>query len=192
MTTSPITCSRSLHLVDLENLVGDPRADAEVALDTFHEYLDAARWDASDHLIVARNPWLMTKIAFDLPTACSRHAAHGRDGADTMLLSLAPPELVVKRYGVSSWGVATASSSAGPRSCTSTASRSMSWHGPTDARPASTGSGAPSSRPAPPMSCSQPDGCRSSGRGPGAAPIQACRVHHPWYTGSHAPSAPGQ
>ena len=99
MTTSPITSRRSLHLVDLENLVGDPRAGAAVALDTFDAYLDAAHWSAGDHLIVACNPWLMTKIAFDLPTACSKHAAHGRDGADTMLLSLAPPELVVKRYG---------------------------------------------------------------------------------------------
>ncbi len=41
----------------------------------------------------------MTKIAFDLPVECSRHAVHGHDGADIMLLSLAPPELVVKRYG---------------------------------------------------------------------------------------------
>ena len=99
MTTSPITSRRSLHLVDLENLVGDPRAGAAVALDTFDAYLDAAHWSAGDHLIVACNPWLMTKIAFDLPTACSKHAAHDRDGADTMLLALAPPELVVKRYG---------------------------------------------------------------------------------------------
>jgi hypothetical protein len=35
MTTSPLTSSRSLHLVDLENLVGDPRANADRALDTF-------------------------------------------------------------------------------------------------------------------------------------------------------------
>ena len=99
MTITSITSRRSLHLVDLENLVGDPRAEASAALEVFGEYLDAAHWEAGDHLIVACNPWLMTKIAFDLPTACSKHAAHGRDGADVMLLSLAPPELVVKRYG---------------------------------------------------------------------------------------------
>jgi len=99
MTTSSNTSSRSLHLVDLENLVGDPRADAVPALDTFRGYLAAAHWHEGDHLIVACNPWLMTKIAFDLPSACSKHAVHGRDGADIMLLSLAPPELVVKRYG---------------------------------------------------------------------------------------------
>jgi len=50
-------------------------------------------------VIVATNPWLMGRIAFDLPVATNRHAVHGHDGADIMLLSLAPPELVVKRYG---------------------------------------------------------------------------------------------
>ena len=99
MTTSSITSQRSLHLVDLENLVRDPRADAAPALDTFAAYLELAQWELGDHVIVATNPWLMARIAFDLPVTCSMHAVHGRDGADTMLLSLAPPQHVVKRYG---------------------------------------------------------------------------------------------
>ena len=99
MTTSSGTSHSTLHLVDLENLLGDPRAEADVALATFSAYLDVAGWQADDHVILATNPWLMTKIAFDLPVPASRHAVHGRDGADTMLLSLAPTELVVKRYG---------------------------------------------------------------------------------------------
>jgi len=99
MTTSSIVSLRSLHLVDLENLVGDPRAEAEPALATFAEYLDTSKWQPGDHVILATNPWLMAKIAFDLPVSASRHAVHGHDGADIMLLSLAPPELVVKRYG---------------------------------------------------------------------------------------------
>jgi hypothetical protein len=98
MTTSSITSRRSLHLVDLENLVGDPRSEAAPALDTFAAYLELAHWLPGDHVIVATNPWLMAKIAFDLPAATNRHAVHGHDGADIMLLSLAPPELVVKRY----------------------------------------------------------------------------------------------
>jgi hypothetical protein len=98
MTTSSITSKRSLHLVDLENLVGDPRAEGALALDTFRAFLEISRWEAGDHLIVASNPWLMAKVAFDLPRASSLHAVHGRDGADIMLLSLAPPELVIKRY----------------------------------------------------------------------------------------------
>lgn len=101
MTTSSSspTSLRTLHLLDLENLLGDPRADAERALAMFADYLDVARWQPGDHVILATNPWLMTKIAFDLPVECNRHAVHGRDGADTMLLSLAPAEVVTKRYG---------------------------------------------------------------------------------------------
>lgn len=99
MSTSSDITGRTLHLVDLENLVGDPRAEAEPALGTFTAYLELAHWEEGDHVILATNPWLMARIAFDLPVQCSRHAVHGRDGADTMLLSLAPPEHVVKRYG---------------------------------------------------------------------------------------------
>jgi hypothetical protein len=87
-----------LHLVDLENLLGDPRAERHSALTTFRTYLQVAKWDLSDHVILATNPWLMSKIAFDVTVPSSCHAVHGRDGADTMLLALAPAELVVKRY----------------------------------------------------------------------------------------------
>jgi hypothetical protein len=101
MTTSSIasSTSRSLHLVDLENLLGDPRAEASSALATFGAYLEVSSWQPDDHVILATNPWLMAKIAFDLPVAANAHAVHGSDGADTMLLALAPAELVVKRYG---------------------------------------------------------------------------------------------
>lgn len=97
MSTS--SASRSLHLVDLENLIGDPHTATTTALATFDTYLEVARWRTGDHVIVATNPWLMARIAFDLPESASRHAAHGPDGADLMLLALAPPELVAKRYG---------------------------------------------------------------------------------------------
>jgi hypothetical protein len=96
VTTS--STSRTLHLVDLENLLGDPRANASDALAKLDAYLEVAHWHADDHVILATNPWLMGKIAFDLPVPVSAHAVHGHDGADMMLLSLAPPELVVKRY----------------------------------------------------------------------------------------------
>lgn len=94
MTTS----LRTLHLLDLENLLGDPRAGADRALATFAEYLDVARWQPGDHVVVASNPGLMAKVVFDLPVPASAHTARGPDGADLMLLSLAPPELVATRY----------------------------------------------------------------------------------------------
>jgi hypothetical protein len=49
-------------------------------------------------VIVASNPWLGYEVALDLPVPANVHWAHGHDGADIMLLSLAPPELTV-RFG---------------------------------------------------------------------------------------------
>ena len=97
LTTSP-TDRRSLHLVDLENLVGDPRAQGPIVRQTFAEYLRVAGWQTGDQVLVASNPWLISEVCFDLPVACNVHAVHGHDGADVMLLSNAPPELVAKRY----------------------------------------------------------------------------------------------
>jgi hypothetical protein len=133
-----------VHLVDLENLLGDPRANTDAALATFGAYLEVAHWSVDDHVIIATNPWLMTKIAFDLPVPASRHAVHGRDGADTMLLSLAPVELVVKRYGrlVIVCRAVTASSPAGRALCATGVYRSTSSLAPTVARRASTSSAA--------------------------------------------------
>jgi hypothetical protein len=99
MTTSSITSRRSLHLVDLENLVGDPFAPCALTLAAFDDYLALAGWEPGDHVIVASNRHLMGKVAFDLPVPCNTHAVSGRDAADLMLLSLAPPELVARRYG---------------------------------------------------------------------------------------------
>jgi hypothetical protein len=99
MTSSTTSSTlRTLHLVDLENLIGDPHADAPTALATFAAYLDVARWLPDDHVIIATNPWMMGKIVFDLPVPASPHAVHGHDGADLMLLSLSPPEWVAKRF----------------------------------------------------------------------------------------------
>lgn len=90
---------RSLHLVDIENLVGDPRADAAVVLDAFDRYLSAARWSAGDHMVVAANPGLLAKVMYDLPVAANVHCAPGCDGADTKLLAAVTPHTIAARYG---------------------------------------------------------------------------------------------
>jgi hypothetical protein len=98
-TSSNISSShRTLHLVDLENLVGDPRADAATALATLDSFLELAQWQHHDHVILASNPALISRVMYDLPVPASIHCARGDDGADVMLLSLAPTELVAKRY----------------------------------------------------------------------------------------------
>jgi hypothetical protein len=92
------TSGRTLHVVDLENLIGDPRATGAVAHDTLHRYLDAAGHIDGDHVILASNPGLVAEVAFRLDVPCSLHACKGIDGADTMLLALASPEFVARRY----------------------------------------------------------------------------------------------
>jgi hypothetical protein len=89
---------RSLHLVDIENLVGDPRADAAVVLDTFDRYLAAAQWSAADHMVVAANPGLMEKVIFDLPVPANKHCAPGPHGADGKLLDAVTPHTIAIRY----------------------------------------------------------------------------------------------
>src|SRR4051794_1999563 len=81
------TGTRTLHLVDIENLVGDPKAPAVAVLAALHDYLTLAGWREGDQVILAANPGLLANVAFDLPITCNTHAVRGTDGADLMLLS---------------------------------------------------------------------------------------------------------
>ena len=88
---------RTLHLVDLENLLGDRRKD-EVAIEGLHHYLALARWTKGDHMIVAADPQIVRQIGFDEPVPWNLHATRGDDAADVMLLAHAPVELIARRY----------------------------------------------------------------------------------------------
>lgn len=56
--TTPIS-SRTLHLVDLENLCGDPCAPGAVARAVLDEYLHVAGWRPGDHVRIAANGGLL-------------------------------------------------------------------------------------------------------------------------------------
>jgi hypothetical protein len=88
---------RTLHLVDLENLLGDQRRE-RCAVDGFRHYLELARWSPGDQVIVASHPEIVGQIGFAHPVPCNLDATVGNDAADVMLLSLAPVELVARRY----------------------------------------------------------------------------------------------
>ena len=96
--TTTLTATRTLHLVDIENLVGDPKAPTVVVLDVLDRYLDVAGHRDGDHVVIAANPGLMAKVAFDLPVPCNVHAARGENGADLVLLAQAEPSRVAARY----------------------------------------------------------------------------------------------
>jgi hypothetical protein len=93
------TKSRTLHLVDLENLLGDRRTDAAAARAGLVHYLRIARWQPGDHVVVAAHHEIVKAFAFDKPVPCSVHAVCGPDAADDRLLAEAPAERVGDRYG---------------------------------------------------------------------------------------------
>ena len=86
---------RSLHLVDIENLVGEPtswRPDRIRA--TFDAYLQTAIWRPGDTLVVAANPSFMKMLVFDLIGMAHRPlCAWGKDAADQLLLSAVPADV---------------------------------------------------------------------------------------------------
>ncbi len=86
---------RSLHLVDIENLVGEPtswRPDRIRA--TFDAYLQTANWRPCDSLVIAANPSFMKMLAFDLVGMAHRAlCAWGKDAADQLLLGAVPADV---------------------------------------------------------------------------------------------------
>ncbi len=96
--TTTLTTTRTLHLVDIENLVGNPFASKRDALDALDRYLELAGYRDGDQIVVAANPGLIREIGFDLTLPCSLHAARGDDGADLILLAQAEPGWVAARF----------------------------------------------------------------------------------------------
>lgn len=89
---------RTLHLVDLENVVGDPFPDVAVARAALLDCLERTGWQDGDHVCVAGNPWVLTPIAFDPPVPMRALPARGVDGADLALLATADARFVARRF----------------------------------------------------------------------------------------------
>jgi hypothetical protein len=91
--------TRTLHLIDIENLLGGPHATGADALETLDDYLDAARWQHGDLVYIAANPHLVERFAWDVPVDANVRTAVGADGADLVLLAQCAPEFVARRAG---------------------------------------------------------------------------------------------
>jgi hypothetical protein len=91
---------RSIHLVDIENLVGEPTSWRPNRIRaTFDAYLQTATWRPGDTLVVAANPSFMKLFAFDLAGMAHRPlCAWGKDAADKLLLGAVPAD-VGARFG---------------------------------------------------------------------------------------------
>jgi hypothetical protein len=92
--------ARALHLVDLENLLGESHrlAECEDVRWAVSCYCRAADWRTGDLVVVATNPKLMAKICFELPDGWQKVARWGDDGADRALLARAATTFVEHRF----------------------------------------------------------------------------------------------
>ena len=90
---------RTLHLIDLENLLGDPWATGPRVGWALEQYFEVSGWREGDLVYVAANPHLVKEFCFDQTVGWRVHAAQGCDGADLALLAHAAPEFVARRAG---------------------------------------------------------------------------------------------
>ena len=100
-TSQYATPKRTLHVVDIENLLGDPFfSDMGAAQKTFERYQFAAEWREGDLMLVAASRWLYRQLAFAASGwPCRLYGASGRDGADEKLLSEANQPRLIQRFG---------------------------------------------------------------------------------------------
>jgi len=92
---------RTLHLVDADNLLGDPSTtDAAFIRTVFDAYRAAAGLAAGDHVVVAtgRNGWHVLEVELAWPRALHRRRS-GADGADQELLDLFDWAVAADRHG---------------------------------------------------------------------------------------------
>ncbi|WP_421118598.1 NYN domain-containing protein [Aquihabitans daechungensis] len=88
---------RTLHLIDVENLIGDPMASDEEVTSVIAAYKQAAGVRPGDLAVVASNGRLAMAAGLAWPGALLR-VGRGPDGADLALLAEAPVEDVARRF----------------------------------------------------------------------------------------------
>lgn len=87
---------RTLHLVDIENLLGQPSNwTPEAVITSFWQYVLTAGWQVGDSLVVASNPKVMKLLAFELIGFPHRSLCEwGPDAADDLLIAAVPNDIV--------------------------------------------------------------------------------------------------
>lgn len=98
MSATDVPVGRALHLVDLENVLGDPRAAGPCVAETYEEVLVRGLHRTGDLVVVAVNPGLAEHFAFTDHTSCQLLVRRGHDGADLALLGWGTPELIARRF----------------------------------------------------------------------------------------------
>lgn len=88
---------RTFHLVDIENLVGDPVADDKRVTAAVAAYKQAAHVGPADLAVIASNGKLAVAAGLAWPGALLR-VGRGPNGADLALLAEAPVESLARRF----------------------------------------------------------------------------------------------
>jgi hypothetical protein len=98
MSATTIPVGRTLHLIDIENLLGDPWVTGARVAEAYEAALRAGGYRTGDLVFVAANRWMLAELGFAAQTPCRMLVASGADGADLALLAQAPPDWVAKRF----------------------------------------------------------------------------------------------
>src|SRR4051794_12488298 len=98
MSATTFPADRTLHLIDIENLLGDPWVTGPRVADVYEAALVEAAYRPGDLVFVAANRWMLGELGFAPHTPCRLMVACGEDGADFALLAQAAPEWVVRRF----------------------------------------------------------------------------------------------
>ena len=77
---------RTLHLLDIENLMGGPHQGADALEEAIRSYFEAVGHGPEDHVVVACNPALVVTVGRQRQGGRIL-IGHGPDGADRALLS---------------------------------------------------------------------------------------------------------
>lgn len=91
--------SVAVHLIDLENLVGDPSAPCSQIASVWDTYAAGVPRTPQDLLIIGTSHYFAIRAWFVLPAGIRRVARDGRDGAESALLDAIDIDLIANRFG---------------------------------------------------------------------------------------------